>query len=238
MDDDKTLKNSTEPVAPDAVGEPVVVQPMVEETASKTKNRKAKAGNSSTEGTKANADVNDANAEASEQTAKVIDLDANVSKDNIGTTEFNPEQKEAQPENGEPDSKVEESATERHIKEAIAEQAREDEQPHSSNFTLRKILGGDILTAQMLRNNIGLIVLIVGFVVVYITNRYQVQKDLIELDKMKTELDDAKYRALSSSSNLTEKSRESHVIESLSQGPDSTLKISDRPPYIIEVPDK
>lgn len=131
-----------------------------------------------------------------------------------------------------------ESETERHLKEAIHEQAREDERPHSSNFTLRKILGGDILTAQMLRNNIGLIVLVVLFAVIYITNRYQVQKNLIELDKLKTELDDAKYRALSSSSNLTEKSRESHVLESLSQGPDSTLKMSDRPPYIIQVPDK
>lgn len=110
-----------------------------------------------------------------------------------------------------------ESETERHLKEAIHEQAREDERPHSSNFTLRKILGGDILTAQMLRNNIGLIVLVVLFAVIYITNRYQVQKNLIELDKLKTELDDAKYRALSSSSNLTEKSRESHVLESLSQ---------------------
>lgn len=131
-----------------------------------------------------------------------------------------------------------ESETERHLKEAIHEQAREDERPHSSNFTLRKILGGDILTAQMLRNNIGLIVLVVLFAVIYITNRYQVQKNLIELDKLKTELNDAKYRALSSSSNLTEKSRESHVLESLSQGPDSTLKMSDRPPYIIQVPDK
>lgn len=131
-----------------------------------------------------------------------------------------------------------ESETERHLKEAIHEQAREDERPHSSNFTLRKILGGDILTAQMLRNNIGLIVLVVLFAVIYITNRYQVQKNLIELDKLKTELDDAKYRALSSSSNLTEKSRESHVLETLSQGPDSSLKMSDRPPYIIQVPDK
>lgn len=130
-----------------------------------------------------------------------------------------------------------ESETERHIKKAIAEQAREDERPQSSNFTLRKILGGDILTAQMLRNNIWLIVLVVFFAVIYITNRYQVQKDLIELDRLKAELDDAKYRALSSSSNLTEKSRESHVLETLSQGPDSSLKMSDRPPYIIEVPD-
>lgn len=131
-----------------------------------------------------------------------------------------------------------ETESERHLKEAIHEQAREDERPHSSNFTLRKILGGDILTAQMLRNNIWLIILIVGFVVLYITNRYKVQKDLLEIDKLNTELEDAKYRALSSSSNLTERSRESHVIESLKSSPDSTLKESDRPPYIIEVPEK
>lgn len=124
------------------------------------------------------------------------------------------------------------------LKEAIHEQAREDERPQSSNFTLRKILGGDILTAQLLRNNIWLIVLIVCFIVVYITNRYKVQKDLLEIDKLNTELEDAKYRALSSSSNLTEKSRESHVLESLKNGPDSSLKQSDQPPYIIEVPEK
>lgn len=131
-----------------------------------------------------------------------------------------------------------ESQEEIHLREAIHEQAREDERPQSSNFTLRKILGGDILTAQMLRNNIWLMILIVVFVVVYITNRYKVQKDLLEIDRLNTQLEDAKYRALSSSSNLTEKSRESHVIETLKNGPDSTLKQSDRPPYIIEVPEK
>lgn len=128
--------------------------------------------------------------------------------------------------------------TEQHLKAAIHEQAREDERPHSSNFTLRKILGGDILTARMLRNNIWLIVLIVGFIVLYITNRYKVQKDLLEIDALNTELIDAKYRALSASSNLTEKCRESHVLDNLKNGPDSSLKQSDRPPYIVEVPDK
>lgn len=127
---------------------------------------------------------------------------------------------------------------EKALKNAIEEQAREDEQPLSSNFTLKKILGGDIFSAHFLRNNIGLIVLIVVFIIIYISNRYSVQKDLIEIDKLETELSDAKYRALSSSSQLTERSRESHVLEILKTNKDSILKISSRPPFIINVPSK
>ena len=124
------------------------------------------------------------------------------------------------------------------IKAAIEEQAREDEQPQSSNFTLRKILGGDILSARLLRNNIWLIITIVFFTIVYISNRYSVQKYLIDIDKLRNELDDAKYRALSSSSQLTEKTRESHILEILKTRKDSVLKMSDRPPYIIDIPEK
>ena len=124
------------------------------------------------------------------------------------------------------------------IKAAIEEQAREDEQPQSSNFTLRKILGGDILSARLLRNNIWLIITAVIFTIVYISNRYSVQKYLIEIDKLQKELEDAKYRALSSSSQLTEKTRESHILEILKTRKDSVLKMSDRPPYIIDVPEK
>ena len=124
------------------------------------------------------------------------------------------------------------------FKEAIQERAREDEQPHSSNFTLRKILGGDILTARLIRSQIWLVVLVVFFVILYISNRYSVQKNLLEIDRLNRELKDAKYKALSSSSMLTEKSRESHVIKLLQSSKDSTLKIPNQPPYIITVPKK
>lgn len=123
------------------------------------------------------------------------------------------------------------------IEKALLDQAQEGEKPQSSNFTFSKIIGGDILSAQVLRNNIGLILLIVFFVIIYITNRYNAQKYLIEIDKLNTELEDAKYRALSSSSQLTEKTRESHILELLKNKKDSVLKISDRPPYIVNVPE-
>ncbi len=124
------------------------------------------------------------------------------------------------------------------LKNAIEDQAREDERPLASNFTLKKILGGDIFSAHLLRNNIGLIVVVVLFIIIYISNRYSVQKDLIEIDRLQKELSDAKYRSLSSSSQLTERSRESHVLEILKTNKDSVLKISSRPPFIINVPTK
>lgn len=124
------------------------------------------------------------------------------------------------------------------LKEVIQEQAREDEETLTSSITLRKILGGDFLTASMLRRQIGIILIIVAFVIVYISNRYSCQQNLLEIDKLNKELLDAKYKALSSSSMLTEKCRESHVLEMLRNNKDSVLHIADQPPYIIKVPEK
>ena len=89
------------------------------------------------------------------------------------------------------------------FKEAIKEQATESEQQQSASFTLRKILGGDFLTAEMLRKQIWLIVLIAAFTLIYVSNRYNCQKDMLEINELNEKLKDAKYRALASSSQLT-----------------------------------
>ena len=119
----------------------------------------------------------------------------------------------------------------------IKENAKEEDPKFSSTMTLRTILGGDFLTAQMVRHHIGIIVLVVVFAIVYVAFRYQCQQDMIAIDKMEKELLDAKYKALSSSSTLTEKCRESHVLEALKNNKDSVLHIADQPPYIINVPE-
>jgi hypothetical protein len=129
-----------------------------------------------------------------------------------------------------------ETAPQPSLQEAIKEQAREDEAAQSTTFTLRKILGGDFLTAEMLRRQIGVILLIVVFVIIYISNRYSCQQKMLEIDKLNVELQDAKYRSLSSASELTERCRESNVLEMLRNNRDSILKIPTLPPYIIEVP--
>ncbi len=119
----------------------------------------------------------------------------------------------------------------------IKDSAREDDPKPSPALTLRKILGGDILTADLVRRQIWLILLIFAFTVVYVAFRYQCQQDMIQMDKLETELKDAKYKALSSSSTLTERCRESRILELLKNSNDSTLHIADQPPYKITVPD-
>lgn len=123
------------------------------------------------------------------------------------------------------------------LKEVIREQATEEDSLPSTGDTLRKILGGDFLTTEIIRRQIGVIIITAIFVMVYISNRYNCQQDLIEIDRLKTELKDAKYKALASSSELTEMCRESNVLNMLKNNKDSVLKIPTQPPYIITVPE-
>ena len=109
----------------------------------------------------------------------------------------------------------------------IKESASEEDPRPSGQLNLRTILGGDLLTTELVRSQIWLFVLIV----------VQCQQDMIAIDRMEKELKEAKYKALSSSSMLTEKCRETHVLEMLKLNEDSLLHQADQPPYIIEVPE-
>lgn len=122
--------------------------------------------------------------------------------------------------------------------EQLRQNVKEDDNAPVATLTLRKILGGDYLSADLVRGQIWVVVLVVFFTTVYVAFRYQCQQDMITIDNMEKELLDAKYKALSASSNLTEKCRESQVIEMLRQNRDSLLHASEQPPYIITVPDE
>lgn len=124
------------------------------------------------------------------------------------------------------------------LRTIIRQQAIEDELPLTKNVTLGRILGGEMLNTQFLRQQIWVIVLITLFIIVYISNRYKCQQNLIKIDNLQSELEDAKYRALSSSSDLTQQTRESKVLERLHNDKDSTLHIPTQPPYIITIPNQ
>lgn len=141
-----------------------------------------------------------------------------------------------EPQQAPEDGKREEQVPQQ-LKEVIREQATEEDALPSAGDTLRKILGGDFLTTEIIRRQIGVIIITAIFVMVYISNRYNCQQDLIEIDRLKTELKDAKYKALASSSELTEMCRESNVLNMLKNNKDSVLKIPTQPPYIITVPE-
>ena len=173
----------------------------------------------------------------------INDKDINISEKPIAeekaqASQEPPKQETPKQENLQQEDPQQQEAPQASLKEVIAKQAIEEEASGSSSFTLRKILGGDILTAQIIRRQIWLVILIVFFVIIYISNRYNIQNDIIELDKLQKELQDTKYKALSTSSQITEKSRESNVLDMLKNNKDSVLHIATQPPYIINVPEE
>ncbi len=104
----------------------------------------------------------------------------------------------------------------------------------SSKMSFRSILGGDILANDFFKRQTRLLILIMILTVLYIDNRYSSQQELIEIDRLKKELDDVKYDALTRSSELMEKSRQSKIEEYIStQG--SELQTATNRPYLIIV---
>lgn len=156
-------------------------------------------------------------------------------KENKKRKKNNDKQKNNDDTTDEADDKHEEGKS---LADVIRERANEVERQPLGSLTLKSIVGGDILATTAVRKQIGVIMLIVLFMLVYISDRYSCQQSLIQIDKLNEELNDAKAKALSSSSKLTEKSRESRVLEMLQACKDSTLHISSQPPYIINVPEQ
>lgn len=116
--------------------------------------------------------------------------------------------------------------------ETIKELSSEDDYV-KGNLSLSKVLRGDVLKLPFLRRQIKLITLIVVFILIFISNRYSSEHEIQEIDRLQKELTDAKYKALASASALTEKCRESKVVQMLKETDDSLIHSSDQPPFII-----
>ncbi len=130
--------------------------------------------------------------------------------------------------------------TEQQIQETlkkIQETAQDSDIRPGQQLTPKSVLGGDFLTAGFMWSQVGVILLVVVFTLVYIGFRYQCQQDMVAIRKLEIQLKDAKNKALAASSTLTERCRESHVLETLRQNNDSLLHIADQPPYVIQVPE-
>ena len=108
-----------------------------------------------------------------------------------------------------------------------------EEKDNKSHITLKSILGGDILAHDFFKRQANLIILIVIMTILYIDNRYSSQQELIEIDRLKKELTDIKYDALTISSELTERSRQSRIEEYISSK-GTPLEVADTPTYLIK----
>lgn len=105
----------------------------------------------------------------------------------------------------------------------------EDETP--VNLSWRTIIGGDILASGWLRRQFWMIILITAFTIIYVGNRYACQQEAIERSRLNDTLLDRKYKALTRSSELLEKTLRSNIEEELA---DSTIQTSITPLYGIK----
>lgn len=103
----------------------------------------------------------------------------------------------------------------------------------SKHMSIRSILGGDILANDFFKRQTKLLILIMILTILYIDNRYSSQQELIEIDRLKKELTDIKYDALTRSSELMEKSRQSRIEEYISTE-ESPLETATNRPYLIQ----
>ena len=99
--------------------------------------------------------------------------------------------------------------------------------------SLKNIVGGDILATDFFRRQTKLLVLNMVFIIFYVHTRYASQQQQIEIDRLKKELIDTKYDALTISSELTEKSRQSRIEEYIS-AEGTPLETASTPPYLIK----
>ena len=101
----------------------------------------------------------------------------------------------------------------------------------SVSVSLRTIIGGDILAGRWFREHLTFLLFLVFLAILYVTNRYAYQKEMIDNRKLTLALEDRRLRAVVATSNLTEYTRRSNISTQLT---DSTLKSSATPFYYLQ----
>lgn len=114
----------------------------------------------------------------------------------------------------------------------MKKQKQKGTQP-GGHMSIKSILGGDILANDFFKRQTTLLMLLMVLTILYIDNRYSCQQELIEIDRLKKQLTDIKYDALTRSSELMEKSRQSRIEEYISTE-ESHLETSTNRPYLIK----
>lgn len=122
------------------------------------------------------------------------------------------------------------------IGEMIRQEVKEGEEVPPGNFTMSRVLGGTLILS-IFQRQVKLVLLITVFLIIYITCRYQCQKQMVEIDRLERKLVTIRYKATVYSCELTEMSRESNILDMLAQRGDSTLVIPKEPPYKINIPE-
>ena len=99
----------------------------------------------------------------------------------------------------------------------------EDDSEKKDMEHLKDVLQALSINGLWFKKQLGVLALILLGIIIYITNRYQAQSEMIEEDKLHEELQDWKYRSMTRNSELTLRCRQSQLEEQLKAMGDRTL---------------
>ena len=143
---------------------------------------------------------------------------------------------EAATDNRRPDSEEQEiEREEQNALQALRELTADEDTPAGgsrSKITLASILGGDILGGRWFRRQFWYIVMVVAMIIVYVSNRCSCQREMIQSKMLTDTLLDRRYKALTRSSQLKEKTRRSCIEGALT---DTTLQTANTPSFNLKV---
>ena len=107
--------------------------------------------------------------------------------------------------------------------ESVAEESR----------SLKELVGTLNIDGLWFFRQIPLLLITLGGILLMVTNRYQAQQEIIEKEQLQRDMEDWRFRALTRSSELTTRSRQSQIEERLKQMGDSLLTTPTEPPFTI-----
>lgn len=108
-----------------------------------------------------------------------------------------------------------------------------DEDDEKEEISFKSIFGGDILKSRFMMKQVVWFMFVVVLMIIYTGNRYSAQQDIITISELREELQETKYKVLTQSSELMNKTRQSNIELYLKQTNDSTLVNPTSPPFLI-----
>lgn len=104
------------------------------------------------------------------------------------------------------------------------------------SLSFRDFAGGEVVS-KFLAKQAGLVILILFMIFFYISNRYECQQKLVDIEKLQRKLTDVKYDALTHSAELMGGSKQSQV-KTLVEEQGVELMESQTPPYKLSKPEE
>ena len=162
-------------------------------------------------------------------------------------------EEEVEPGEEDIDEASEEEETDEDLsEEEEASQPTEDEKELAKTFKMRRLLramlrdedseGGSMkdmfddiqISGEWLKRHWSFILIVVVCMLLFVTNRYQAQQEIIEESRLKRELNDIRFIWLTQFCELTRSQRQSQIEETLIQRGDTTLKPRKEAPFLIK----